>query len=38
LYFPNVYFPDFTPEEFKKALDNYAKRDRRFGGDSKTKK
>ncbi len=32
LYFTDVYFPDFKPEEFQKALDSYQKRDRRFGG------
>ena len=31
-YFPDVYFPDFTPEEFDKAILEYNKRDRRFGG------
>lgn len=31
-YFPEVYFPDFTPEEFDKALDVYQNRNRRFGG------
>jgi undecaprenyl diphosphate synthase len=31
-YFPKVYFPDFTTEEFDKAIDVYNKRDRRFGG------
>ena len=30
-YFPKTYFPDFTPEELDKALEEYAKRDRRFG-------
>ncbi len=30
-YFPKTYFPDFTPEELNKALEEYAKRDRRFG-------
>lgn len=38
LYFPEVCFPDFSPEELKKALDNYANRERRFGGDSKKSK
>lgn len=32
LYFTDVYFPDFTEEEFDKALDEYKKRNRRFGG------
>ncbi len=32
LYFTPVLWPDFSPEELHKALDWYAKRDRRFGG------
>ena len=31
-YFPQVYFPDFTPEEFDKAILEFNKRNRRFGG------
>jgi undecaprenyl diphosphate synthase len=31
-YFPKVYFPDFGPEELKKAVDDFYHRDRRFGG------
>lgn len=31
LSFPTVYYPDFTPEEFQKALQEYADRERRFG-------
>lgn len=31
LYFPEILWPDFTEEEFKKAIDVYARRDRRFG-------
>jgi undecaprenyl diphosphate synthase len=31
MYFTKVYWPDFTREEFKKALDDYAKRERRYG-------
>lgn len=31
LYFPEVYWPDFTPVEFDKALEFYARRERRFG-------
>jgi len=27
-----VYWPDFTPEEYDKALEEFASRDRRFGG------
>lgn len=32
LYFPNCYFPDFNEDEYDKALIEYTKRDRRFGG------
>lgn len=31
-YFPKVYFPDFGPEEFDKAILEFNKRNRRFGG------
>jgi undecaprenyl diphosphate synthase len=31
-YFPDVYFPDFTVEEFDKAIEVFNKRNRRFGG------
>lgn len=31
LYFTDTYWPDFTPEEFKKAIDEYSHRQRRFG-------
>lgn len=31
-YFPKVYFPDFNNEEFDKALLEFQKRNRRFGG------
>ena len=31
LYFPQVFWPDFTPEQFDKALDVYASRQRRYG-------
>lgn len=31
LYFTDVLFPDFTDEEFDKALEDYSSRDRRFG-------
>jgi len=34
LYFTETYFPDFTPEEFGKALIDYSSRERRFGGGS----
>ncbi len=32
LYFTDKYFPDFDGEEFDKALDEYKRRQRRFGG------
>ena len=32
LYFTDVYWPDFTKEEYIKALTAFAKRSRRFGG------
>lgn len=32
LYFTPVLFPDFSPKEFDKALEEYARRNRRFGG------
>lgn len=31
LYFPDVFWPDFTPAEFDKALKFYSDRERRFG-------
>ncbi len=31
LYFTNVLMPDFTTDEFDKALDDFAQRQRRFG-------
>lgn len=31
LYFPTVFWPDFTPAEFDKALSVYASRKRRYG-------
>ncbi len=34
LYFTSVLFPDFTPQEFEKAITNFSDRDRRFGGNS----
>jgi undecaprenyl diphosphate synthase len=36
LYVTSVYWPDFDKEELRKALDTYAKRDRRYGGLSQT--
>ena len=32
-YFPNTYFPDFDEKEFDKALEEYNRRNRRFGGN-----
>lgn len=32
LYFPDVLWPDFRKEDLIEAIDEYAKRDRRFGG------
>jgi undecaprenyl diphosphate synthase len=32
LYVTNTFWPDFRREEFAKALDDYARRQRRFGG------
>ncbi len=32
LYFPEVYWPDFDKEALRKALEEYANRERRFGG------
>lgn len=32
LYFTNIYFPDFGPMEFRRAILDYAGRVRRFGG------
>ena len=32
-YFPKVYFPDFTKNEFMKAIVEFNKRNRRFGGN-----
>ena len=31
-YFPKVYFPDFSKEEFEKAILEFNRRNRRFGG------
>jgi undecaprenyl diphosphate synthase len=31
-YVTSVYWPDFSKDEFRKALDTYAHRDRRYGG------
>ena len=32
LVFPQVLWPDFTPEEYEKAIEDYQSRERRFGG------
>ena len=32
LVFPDVLWPDFTPEEYEKAIEEYQSRERRFGG------
>lgn len=34
-YFPKVYFPDFDNDEFDKAIEEFNKRNRRFGGVKK---
>lgn len=34
LYFTDTLFPDFTPNKLEDALQNFAGRDRRFGGNS----
>lgn len=31
LYFTNIFWPDFTKEEFMRAIDDYRMRERRFG-------
>ena len=31
-WFTDVNWPEFTPEVFMKAISDYGKRDRRFGG------
>ena len=31
-YFPDVLWPDFTKEDLQTAIDEYNRRDRRFGG------
>ena len=37
-YFPKVLFPDFDEKQFDKAIIEYTKRDRRFGGIDYEKK
>lgn len=31
LYFPEVFWPDFTEQEFDRAMEEYARRERRYG-------
>jgi undecaprenyl diphosphate synthase len=35
-YFPKVYWPDFNENELRKAVEEYARRDRRYGGLQET--
>ena len=35
VYFTDTFFPDFNEEQYEKAIDEYLKRNRRFGGDYK---
>lgn len=35
LYFTDTYFPSFDEEAYEQAIDEYLKRNRRFGGDQK---
>ncbi|NMA50376.1 MAG: di-trans,poly-cis-decaprenylcistransferase [Mollicutes bacterium] len=37
LYFIDDYFPDFTPKILEKIIDNFYKRDRKFGGINEKK-
>lgn len=37
LYFTPTFFPDFTPDQFTLAINDFLKRDRRFGGNSAKK-
>jgi len=37
LYFTPTLFPDFTPDQLVLAINDFLKRDRRFGGDSSKK-
>jgi undecaprenyl diphosphate synthase len=38
LYFTDIFFPDFDAKELRKAVEWYANRDRRFGGDTGSKR
>jgi len=33
LYFPNCYWPDFNEKELDKTIEEFERRNRRFGGD-----
>ena len=33
-YFPDCYFPDFTPDKLEQAIEHFSKVDRRFGGNT----
>ena len=33
LYFTDTYFPDFDEQAYEEAIDEYLKRNRRFGGN-----
>lgn len=35
LYFSKKMFPDFGPDDLKEAIDDFSRRERRFGGDAK---
>lgn len=35
MYFPKIYFPDFNRDQFEISIDEFNKRERRFGGNSK---
>lgn len=37
LYFSKLFFPDFGPEQLQEAIEDFSKRDRRFGGDTDNK-
>lgn len=37
LYFTETFWPDFSPQDLAVALDDFTRRERRFGGDSQSK-
>jgi len=37
MYFTELFWPDFTTEEFRKAIENYRQRERRFGDIQSTR-